>query len=81
MQVPKALQLPVVQKIVAGVALNRTGQNRTLRQFSRTGMDGTTPSLSGICIISASQTSGCLWIPVIVKNGNTLPQIYGNPMN
>ena len=64
---PQALQLHVVQKIVAETALNRTGPNRTLSQVIRVGVYGMTTAFSVIFGTSDSQIYGGLWSPRIVN--------------
>ena len=70
-QAPQALKYPVVQEIVADTASKNTGENRTLRRVSRTGIEvnnpvpngisGTyTPYPIGILVTSASPPSGGL---------------------
>ena len=47
-QAPQALKLSVVQEIITDAASNNTGENRTIFQVYRTGIDRTIPFPSGI---------------------------------
>ena len=80
-QAPQALHLAVVQETVADATLDNIGTNRYPRQIIRTGVDGITSALRGICRISYHSPSSSFWSSGIANNSNPLPQIYGSPNN